>query len=148
MKFVLVIMMLLLPACSTQKFQSNTSYIGVTPKEKAISQAIINDLSLFIATLYAPGHTSFNFITPIDEKEIVINDEIMDSFSTLLENGLRKRGFEISKKGMGLSYTFDTLEENNFYTQIRFEDKTNFSSIYNKKGEIISRSSLKEDTYE
>ena len=90
---------------------------------------------------YAPGHTSFDLITPKEEKAEVVDDVVIDTFSVIFENALRQKGFEISKKGMELSYTIDSLEEG-FYTQIRLGDSNNFSSMYSKSGNSISRSRL------
>ncbi len=141
---VLVVLICLVSACtSARSYQSGNSFLGVIPEEKSILKAIANDMANYIATQYAPGHTSFNLITPKEEKAEVVDDVVIDTFSVIFENALRQKGFEISKKGMELSYTIDSLEEGTFYTQIRLGDNNNFSSLYNKEGKSISsRSSL------
>lgn len=143
-KLVPIIIVCLISACTgVQNYQSNNSYLGIIPKEKSILKAIANDMANYIAIQYAPGHTSFNLITPKEEKAEVVDDVILDTFSVIFENALRQKGFEISKKGLELSYTIDSLEEGIFYTQIRLSDNKNFSSLYNKDGKSISsRSSL------
>ncbi len=141
---VLVVLICLVSACtSSRSYQSGNSFLGVIPEEKSILKAIAADMAGYIATQYAPGHTSFNLITPKEEKAEVVDDVVIDTFSVIFENALRQKGFEISKKGMELSYTIDSLEEGTFYTQIRLGDNNNFSSLYNKEGKSISsRSSL------
>lgn len=139
---VLIVLVCLVSACSsTRSYQSSSSLLGVIPEEKSVLKAIANDMANYIATQYAPGHTSFNLITPKEEKAEVVDDVIIDTFSVIFENALRQKGFEISKKGMELSYTIDSLEEG-FYTQIRLGDNNNFSSMYSKNGNSISRSHL------
>lgn len=139
---VLVVLICLVSACaSARSYQSGNSFLGVIPEEKSILKAIAADMAGYIATQYAPGHTSFNLITPKEEKTEVVDDVVIDTFSVIFENALRQKGFEISKKGMELSYTIDSLEEG-FYTQIRLGDNNNFSSMYSKSGNSISRSRL------
>lgn len=139
---VLIVLVCLLSACtSVRSYQSGSSFLGVIPEEKSILKAIAADMAGYIATQYAPGHTSFNLITPKEEKAEVVDDVVIDTFSVIFENALRQKGFEISKKGMELSYTIDSLEEG-FYTQIRLGDNNNFSSMYSKSGNSISRSRL------
>lgn len=139
---VLVVLICLVSACtSARSYQSGNSFLGVIPEEKSILKAIANDMANYIATQYAPGYTSFNLITPKEEKAEVVDDVVIDTFSVIFENALRQKGFEISKKGMELSYTIDSLEEG-FYTQIRLGDNNNFSSMYSKSGNSISRSRL------
>ncbi len=139
---VLVVLICLVSACtSSRSYQSGNSFLGVIPEEKSILKAIAADMAGYIATQYAPGHTSFNLITPKEEKAEVVDDVVIDTFSVIFENALRQKGFEISKKGMELSYTIDSLEEG-FYTQIRLGDNNNFSSMYSKSGNSISRSRL------
>ena len=141
---VLIILVCLLSACSGMRnYQSGNSYLGVIPEEKSVLNSIADDMANYIAMQYAPGHTSFNLITPKEEKTEVVDDVVLDTFSVIFENALRQKGFEISKKGLELSYTIDSLEEGTFYTQIRLGDNKNFSSLYNKEGlTISSRSSL------
>ncbi len=139
---VLIVLVCLISACtSARSYQSDNSFLGVIPEEKSILKAIAADMAGYIATQYAPGHTSFNLITPKEEKTEVVDDVVIDTFSVIFENALRQKGFEISKKGMELSYTIDSLEEG-FYTQIRLGDNNNFSSMYSKSGNSISRSRL------
>lgn len=141
---VLIVLICLVSACTGIKnYQLGNSYLGVVPEEKSILKAIADDMANYIAMQYAPGHTSFDLITPKEEKAEVVDDVVLDTFSVIFENALRQKGFEISKKGMELSYTIDSLEEGTFYTQIRLGDNNNFSSLYNKEGKSISsRSSL------
>ncbi len=141
---VLIICVCLVSACtSVRNYQSGNSFLGVVPEEQSVLKAIADDMALYIATQYAPGYTSFNLITPKEEKTEVVDDVTIDTFSVIFENALRQKGFEISKKGMDLSYTIDSLEEGLFYTQIRLGNGNNFSSLYNKDGKSISsRSSL------
>ncbi len=140
---VLIVLVCLVSACSsTKSYQSSNSFLGAVPEEKSILKAIANDMANYIATQYAPGHTSFNLITPKEEKAAIIDGVVIDdTFSVIFENALRQKGFEISKKGTELSYTIDSLEEG-FYTQIRLGDNNNFSSMYSKGGTSISRSRL------
>lgn len=139
---VLIVFVCLISACtSARSYQSGNSFLGVIPEEQSVLKAIAGDMALYIATQYAPGHTSFNLITPKEEKMEVVDDVVIDTFSVIFENALRQKGFEISKKGMELSYTIDSLEEG-FYTQIRLGDNNNFSSMYSKNGNSISRSRL------
>jgi hypothetical protein len=139
---VLIVLICLVSACTGIKnYQLGNSYLGVVPEEKSILKAIADDMANYIAMQYAPGHTSFDLITPKEEKAEVVDDVVIDTFSVIFENALRQKGFEISKKGMELSYTIDSLEEG-FYTQIRLGDSNNFSSMYSKSGNSISRSRL------
>lgn len=140
---VLLMFVVFMAACSsTKNYQTSYSYHGAVPEEQKISKAIADDMAAYIATMYAPGHTSFKLITPNDEKAETVDGITEDTFSVIFENALRQKGFEISQKGLELSYTIDSLEEG-FYTQIRFGDGNNFSSVYNKNGNSISsRSSL------
>lgn len=140
---VLVVLICLVTACtSARSYQSANSFLGVVPEEKSILKAIAGDMANYIATQYAPGHTSFNLITPKEEKAAIVDGVVIDdTFSVIFENALRQKGFEISKKGIELSYTIDSLEEG-FYTQIRLGDNNNFSSMYSRSGNSISRSRL------
>ena len=139
---VLIVLICLVSACTGIKnYQLGNSYLGVVPEEKSILKDIADDMANYIAMQYAPGHTSFDLITPKEEKAEVVDDVVIDTFSVIFENALRQKGFEISKKGMELSYTIDSLEEG-FYTQIRLGDSNNFSSMYSKSGNSISRSRL------
>lgn len=139
--FIFFVCLISTACIPTKNYQSGNSFLGVVPQEQSVLKAIANDMAGYIAAQYAPGHTSFNLITPIEEKAEVVNDEVIDTFSVIFENALRQKGFEISKKGMELSYTIDSLEEG-FYTQIRFGDNNNFSSMYSMGGNNVSRSRL------
>lgn len=138
----LILLICSISACTaTRNYQSSSSFLGVVPEEQSVLKAIANDMAGYIAEQYAPGHTSFNLITPNEEKAEVVDDEVIDTFSVIFENALRQKGFEISKKGMELSYTIDSLQEG-FYTQLRFGDNNNFSTMYSMGGNNISRSRL------
>lgn len=142
-KMVLLALVFCISACSAGNYRSGNSYLGVVPEEQSISKLIADDMAAYIATQYAPGHTSFNFITPKEEKAKIVDDVVLDTFSVIFENALRQKGFEISKNGIRLSYTVDSLEEGIFYTQLRLADGNNFSSVYRKDGKnFSSRTSL------
>ncbi len=74
---VLIICVCLVSACtSVRNYQSGNSFLGVVPEEQSVLKAIAGDMALYIATQYAPGHTSFNLITPKEEKAEVVDDVV------------------------------------------------------------------------
>lgn len=148
-RIALIIVLCFMSACSSSRtLQTSYSFHGVMPEQQAVSKEITKDLANYIATLFAPGHTSFNLVKAESENLELTDETIADTFTTIFENALRQKGFEISKKGLELSYTIDSLSnefgEGGFYTQIRFGNGSNFSSVYTMDGKsLLTRSTLK-----
>ncbi|GAB6194292.1 hypothetical protein [Desulfocastanea catecholica] len=97
------------------------SFVGQLPQEGVV--AIADDATSYLTSLYPPGHTSINLVTP----------QQSDAFSRALETNLRQKGFTLSGSGtVTMSYVLDTLHSAVppvWYLQLRIVDTEQSKTI-------------------
>lgn len=132
-RLLLLILCLGLTACGYKGLGG--SFVGSLPDADATA-AIASDAADFLASEYAPGHTTI--FVPSPEKDA------QNGFSTAFEAALRQRGFSVSPESGGnaltVAYTLDDLKGEDgsnggaWYLHLRISDGQAFARSYLPSG--------------